>query len=124
MAKPQEGITIMAETLETIAARLRLEYPFPQYVDEGGVRREMTLVEYDAWIAQSAANERQAQLAAEAEAARKAALQAQINRLQPILAKLNAVPEQNLTGAETRTVLKDTLLYLLPKMIADFQSQL
>jgi hypothetical protein len=40
----------MADSLATIEAQLRLQYPVPQYDDLNGVKVEMTQARFDAWI--------------------------------------------------------------------------
>jgi predicted DNA-binding transcriptional regulator AlpA len=57
----------LVETLTQIENRLRLEYPFPQYVSEGGDIRPMTQSEYNQWIADQVVNIHNDQLAAYAE---------------------------------------------------------
>jgi hypothetical protein len=114
----------MAQTLAQIETELRATYPQPQYVMEGSVRRQMTTAEYNAWISQQAISTRDQQLAAEADAVRRAALQASIDKLTPLLAKLQAVPAQNLTTAETKTVLTEVVAWALPKIIAEKEAGL
>ena len=112
----------MAETIATISARLRIEYPKPQYDWDQNGPHEMSDARYDQWILDQATYIRDQQLATEADAARRAEIQAKIDRLNPILTKLQN--NVNLTGAENRTLLMDVLLYLIPKMIDEAKAQL
>jgi molybdopterin-biosynthesis enzyme MoeA-like protein len=61
----------MAETVQQIATRLRATYPTLS-VSVNGQAQQLNQAQYDSRIAEMAANERQAQLDAEAEALRKA----------------------------------------------------
>src|SRR4051812_384109 len=121
------------ETIQTLAARERAAYPFPQTDTVVTVNPDGTLTEeivtktqdeYDRWILERATLQRDQQLVDESNKARKDRLQAQEDKLTPILTKLQAVPAQNLTPAETKVVLTEVVTWALPKIIAEKEASL
>lgn len=121
------------EPIEVIAARERLAYPFPRAEPVVTINPDGTVTEevvastqeaYDRWILERARLQRDQQRADESTKARKDRLQAQEDTLTPILAKLQAVPAQNLTPGENKILLTEIVAWALPKMIAEKEASL
>lgn len=98
----------MADSLSTITARLRTEYPFPQSVFADGIKRGMTQSEYDAWIDQQAVAVRERQLADEAEAA-------EATRREQVKALYDALK----AGTATNRQLQSAVAWLLRREIPE-----
>ena len=111
----------MAESLETIAARLRTEYPYPQYVNVGGQRVQMTQEQYDLWIADSANNIRAQQLADEAEAQRAEIRRRVAQGTTRLEANYVLMTTGNPSAVEQRRISNETteVVYWLVKIMQD-----